>query len=710
MPPSSSCTRVAQIVDAVQTFGFPRWTVRRARRWLDTGAVSSVDLCVYCHSLALAGEQEWRLNAFERLLSIDDICDQAREADKRRQHTNNKITNPSITNKRSDLDGIPVSIKANLAVASQPLTAGSRILGGIGNSAASESAAASAQKVGYDAQVTTSLLHEGGAVLIGITAMDEFGMGSLGTNILRRGEMTRNPLPYLCKLEASSSEMKNSIDYQHRHRYWNDDERALEFLRLPPDIILEIHAHISTATATRSQEPIRSESDDSLAVVGGDGDNYGGSLLPSHDHHTRRLRRSSWDYSAGGSSCGSAVSVAHGSSLISLGSDTGGSVRLPAAWCGIVGFKPSYGLLSRHGLVSYASSLDTIGILAPTVDCASTALNTLVHHSEEQIVRDSTQTLPSYGFRSSVQSVVKDFSVLHTSTGIYECDVLNGVKVGLPAAFSVVECPPSVVDAWSRGAECLANHGAVVETVTDDRLSPQILQLALSAYYILVSAEASSNLSRYDGFRYGMSAADLTDTFEQTAWEGSGVGTTMDPEVDSSNRTVQSNTTHHSLSVLEKQYARTRQLGLGQEVIRRILCGNAVLSSNRFLSHYQSAAKLRALLSDQFSEILRSDNYHINNKTDKDGFDILLVPTAVFPPFQKGSILHKTDIFANDIMTVPMSLVGLPSISVPFGMWKHDDRFSVGLQLAAPRHDEGLLLRTASILQKSGDNFAASLL
>lgn len=568
--------------------GLPRLTVRQLNRLLSAGLVTSEQVCSYCFNLAVAGEDVWKLHAFSDLLSREDVLDQARASDERRRKGQSL----------SALDGIPVSIKANLAVASRPLTAGSRILG---------AGRSDTPAVGYDADVVQSLLVDNGAILLGITTMDEFGMGSLGTNVVAKGQED-------CAT-ASSSPAKNPRPLLHRiGQNFSNDQRASEVMRTHMDEIIEAHVHAQELSA-------------------GDPEFY-----------------------AGGSSCGSAASIAHGSSLISLGSDTGGSIRLPAAWCGVTGVKPSYGLLSRHGLVSYASSLDTVGILAPSVHCAAVALERLVQHQSNN---DSTRSrLPPPEINVNVRNEESEEGSLR----------LKGVRVGIPAAFSVAECPSSLRDVWARGAEYLESQGASIETVSTDTLSPDILQRALAAYYVLVSAEASSNLARYDGFRYGV-AADAGGVLSQDSPEQGG----------------------SDLSLLERQYAATRVQGLGNEVIRRVLCGTSVLSSDRFHTYYEAAAKLRAVLTRQLHESLND-------------VDLLLVPTALFPPPQiGGKALDATEMFANDVMTVPISLAGLPSVSVPVG--GADDEaafFQHALQLVGPRHGEATMLLAAAVLEEYG--------
>jgi aspartyl-tRNA(Asn)/glutamyl-tRNA(Gln) amidotransferase subunit A len=394
-----------------------------------------------------------------------------------------------------------------------------------------------------------------------------------------------------------------------------DDEIVSQIIRLPTDVIRDAHAQLLGFEA--------------------------------QDTH----------YSAGGSSCGGAASVAHGSSLLSLGSDTGGSIRLPAAWCGVVGLKPTYGKLSRHGLVAYASSTDTIGILAPSVDCVKQALEPL---AQQVTGHDSNQTRPPMHDSLTVSSDDTDTSSASVEDS---SSLLSGMKIGIPAAFSVSECPSAVRDAWSLGAHTLQRHGATVEEVTVDLVSPEVLQKSLAAYYVLVSAEASSNLARYDGFRYG---------------------TSIDPKAG--HKDLEGS----DFSLLEQQYACTRVEEFGKEVIRRVLCGTSVLSSDRFHTYYEAAAKLRSVLTRQLQQATAE-------------YDLLLVPTVVFPPPEIGDEhkIDQTEQFANDVMTVPISLSGLPAVSVPVGEWDGHGRFLPGLQLVGSRHGEEALLRAAAVLEKA---------
>ena len=535
----------------------PRLTVSRAHRLLASGALSCQDLAQYCHALAAAGENQWRLNAFVHLVDRSDLLIKAQDLDDRRR----------LGETCGWLHGIPVSVKANLAVSEFSLTAGSKILG---------SKHPGTPACGYDAQVVAKL-RRNGALFIGITNMDEFGMGSLGSNAVASdfdgSTATRNPLPM----------MHSPVIHT--------DAELIELIQRPYDAIIEDHYKMSESCLT---------------------------------------------YSAGGSSCGSAVSVAHGSSLISLGSDTGGSVRLPASWCGVVGFKPSYGVLSRHGLVSYASSLDTVGILGPSVECVARAFEQ-IRNTEEDACRDSTCT------RMILEMKPNAFSARAS---------MEGIKIGIPAAFSVEETPPFVAEAWTAAAQKLEALGATIVEVSSSQLSPHLIQNSLAAYYVLASAEASSNLSRYDGLRYGVAAKDISDNVDMT--------------------------------MLERQYAATRSQGFGKEVARRILCGTSVLSSDRFHTFYEAAATLRAAVTQEFVSCLAD-------------VDVLLTPTTLSLPPLLGETMDATEMFANDVMTVPVSLAGLPAISVP-SLSAADGVFSIGIQVIGGRQSEGKLLLVAHAL------------
>jgi aspartyl-tRNA(Asn)/glutamyl-tRNA(Gln) amidotransferase subunit A len=560
----------------------PRLTIRQVSRLIDLGLVTSEQLAAFCHSLASAGEEIWRLNAFATIVALDDVLREARAADQRR-HLGERL---------SLLDGIPISVKANIAVASEPLTAGSRILG---------CGRPGTPACGFDSDTMRILLRDCGAVLVGTTSMDEFGMGSLGTNVVSRSRdaestntFTRNPLKYLERLQLLPPTGVSATTL--------DDDAVAQMIQMPTDKIHEAHA-------------LAFEEDAEI-------------------------------FSAGGSSCGSAASVAHGSSLLSLGTDTGGSVRLPAAWCGVVGLKPSYGLLSRHGVVSYASSFDTVGILAPSIDCAAIALEKVAQRrgGKTRLSLDSTASF-----------YTESMGPLDTEHGSLD---LSDIKVGIPAALSVRECPPYIQHAWSRAAQFLAKHGASIEIVSADDISPNLVQQALAAYYVLVSAEASSNLSRYDGFRYGVSADDPAENMEET-----------------------------DLTQLERQFNAARVAGFGVDVARRILCGSSVLSSDRFHTHYELAAKVRACLAKEFYATLAEK------------VDVLLFPTSLSLPWSlgEGKDMDMTQMFANDVMTVSASLAGLPSVSVPVP-GEHGSIFQPGLQVVGSRLREDLILRVGRVL------------
>jgi aspartyl-tRNA(Asn)/glutamyl-tRNA(Gln) amidotransferase subunit A len=625
--------------------------------------------------MAVAGEDVWGLNAYNHLVSLDMVSEQATESDDRRRNEETL----------SIFDGIPVSIKSNIAERSLPLTAGSAMLGYNGynynynynyRNDGKETAAA-VPACSYDADTVRILFREKGGICMGSTSMDEFGMGSLGTNVPRvvgkDGEQppryVKNPLPLLrhLRLDDTSDEEHNNNNNNNntvvvvgegrtgstRSSDYEDDERWAAILQLSPERIAEKH-----------REALES--------------------FQIHNNTSEAGNDDTCFYSAGGSSSGSAASVAHGSSLLSLGTDTGGSVRLPAAWCGLVGLKPSYGLLSRHGVVSYASSFDTVGVLANSVDCAAAALDVLAQRNTE-FSRDSTFSCyhdddgDDFSELAIAQSMMVSEDGDEDSAANNDHGSLSGITVGIPASFSVEECPEEIRESWSKAADELQRHGAEIVEISTESISPELVQRALSAYYVLVSAEASSNLSRYDGFRYGVTAK-LGENVAATALnsdDGDGDG---DDDME-------------AMTPLERQYAASRRQGFGAEVSKRVLCGASVLSSDKFHTHYEAAAKLRAALANEMSSVLDEQA------------DVLLIPTVLsLPPRidndtgKQQQSNNNTAMFANDVMTVPASLAGLPAISIPVPI-TGEETFIGGMQLITSRLNESVLLKSAKALQ-----------
>ena len=321
----------------------------------------------------------------------------------------------------------------------------------------------------------------------------------------------------------------------------------------------------------------------------------------------------------GGSSGGSAAAVAAGEALAALGTDTGGSVRQPAALCGIVGLRPTYGLVSRWGLVAFASSLDTVGVLARTVRDAALVLSIIAGHDP----RDAT-SLPI-----SSQNYVK----------MLERDALRGMRIGLPREYVPPELSPAargLVERWCRVARELGAE--VVE------LSLPLTEYALPAYYLVASAEASANLARYDGVRYGLRLP------------GEPVAEMM---------------------------AATRTAGFGREVKRRIALGTFALSAGYYDQYYGKAQRVRTLIAREFEEAFGE-------------VDLIFGPTSPTPAFKLGEKEDPIAMYLSDIFTLPSALAGLPAISIPGG---EVDGLPFGLQLIAPRLQEGRLLRAAYALE-----------
>jgi aspartyl-tRNA(Asn)/glutamyl-tRNA(Gln) amidotransferase subunit A len=323
------------------------------------------------------------------------------------------------------------------------------------------------------------------------------------------------------------------------------------------------------------------------------------------------------EFVAGGSSGGSAVAVAAGHMPVALGSDTGGSIRLPASFCGVVGLKPTYGRVSRYGLVAFASSLDQIGPFANNVSDAARALQVISGHDR----RDSTSanvTVPDY--LSALNGDVK------------------GLRVGVPPECFGEGLDPEVKEKVEAGIRKLAARGAEIVEVGLPHT-----KYVIAVYYIVATAEASSNLARFDGVRYGFRAEEARS--------------------------------------LSEMYRKTRDEGFGAEVKRRIMLGTFVLSSGYYDAYYEKAQRVRSMLVNDFAKAFRK-------------CDVIATPTAPTPAFKIG---EKSDdplaMYLNDIYTVTINLAGVPAISVPCG--RSSAGLPIGLQLIGNHFDEARLLNAA---------------
>ncbi|MCC6964543.1 MAG: Asp-tRNA(Asn)/Glu-tRNA(Gln) amidotransferase subunit GatA [candidate division Zixibacteria bacterium] len=324
----------------------------------------------------------------------------------------------------------------------------------------------------------------------------------------------------------------------------------------------------------------------------------------------------------GGSSGGSAAAVAAGLVPLALGSDTGGSVRQPAAFCGVVGLKPTYGAVSRYGLVAFASSLDQIGPLAADVHSAALLFDVIAGHDS----RDSTSAQQSLaGAEENLKAGVR------------------GLKIGLPREYFAAGLDAEIAAAITRVADWLKREGAEIREVALPHT-----KYAVAAYYVVADAEASSNLARYDGVRYGQRAA-----------------------------------AHDLLSM----YTETRHAGFGAEVKRRIMLGTYVLSSGYYDAYYAKAMKVRRVIMQEMLEALNA-------------VDLLLTPTTPTTAFKLG---EKTEdplaMYLSDIYTVSANLAGLPAISVPCGV--DAAKLPIGAQLIGRPFDEPTLFRAAAVIEAS---------
>ena len=351
---------------------------------------------------------------------------------------------------------------------------------------------------------------------------------------------------------------------------------------------------------------------------------YGNAVNPWRDG-TQQL-------TPGGSSGGSSAAVAGDLFLGATGTDTGGSIRQPAAFTGIVGLKPTYGRVSRWGTIAFASSLDQAGPMTRTVRDAAIMLNAMASVDD----KDST----------SVDIAVPDFEAALSGD-------IRGRKIGIPREYRIDGIPAEIDALWTSGIEMLRDAGAEIVDITLPHT-----KYALPAYYVIAPAEASSNLARYDGVRYGHRA-------KLAAGDG-----------------------------IDDMYRKTRAEGFGPEVQRRVMIGTYVLSAGFYDAYYNRARKVRALIKRDFDEAFAQ------------GVETILTPTTPTAAFALGEMEGKdpVEMYLNDVFTVTVNLAGLPGISVPVG--QDAKGLPLGLQLIGRPFDEGNLLNHAAVLERAAGSLA----
>lgn len=347
----------------------------------------------------------------------------------------------------------------------------------------------------------------------------------------------------------------------------------------------------------------------------------------STENSAFKLTRNPWDLNKvpGGSSGGSASAVAAGQVPVSLGSDTGGSIREPAAFTGLVGMKPTYGRVSRYGLIAFGSSLDQIGPFTRNVKDNALVLNAISGHDE----KDST----------SYDGEVPDFT-----EGIDQG--VKGMKIGIPKEYFHEDAKePGVLDAVREAIKKYEELGAEIVEI-----SLPHSEYGIPAYYIIASSEASSNLQRFDGVRYGYRADEVKD--------------------------------------LEDLYVKTRSEGFGMEVKRRIMLGTFSLSAGFYDAHFKKAAQARTLIRQDFEKVFEEVDFLVAPTTTSTAFDI------------GGKIEDPLEMYLADILTVPVNLAGVPSVSIPCGF---SNDMPVGMQLIGKHFDEQTLYRAAYAYEQATD-------
>ena len=338
------------------------------------------------------------------------------------------------------------------------------------------------------------------------------------------------------------------------------------------------------------------------------------------------ITRNPWnlEHVPGGSSGGSCAAVAAGETYLALGSDTGGSIRQPSSYCGVTGMKPTYGTVSRYGLVAYASSLDQIGPVGKDVSDCAALLEIIAGHD----TKDST----------SMKREDLQFSKELTGD-------IKGMKFGVPEEYLAEGLDPEVKASFMGVLDTLKELGAEVEF-----FSIKTMEYMIPAYYIIASAEASSNLERFDGVKYGFRAAE---------YEG-----------------------------LHDMYKKTRTAGFGEEVKRRIMLGTFSLSSGYYDAYYKKAGQVRTLIIQDFEKVFAD-------------YDLILGPTAPSVAFDLDSLNHDpVAMYLADLLTIPVNLAGLPGISIPAGFAQG---LPVGLQLIGPKYSEETIYQAAAAFEATTD-------
>ncbi|WP_096271560.1 Asp-tRNA(Asn)/Glu-tRNA(Gln) amidotransferase subunit GatA [Paucisalibacillus globulus] len=348
----------------------------------------------------------------------------------------------------------------------------------------------------------------------------------------------------------------------------------------------------------------------------------------SNENSSFTPTRNPWNtnHVPGGSSGGSAAAVAAGEVLFSLGSDTGGSIRQPAAFCGVVGLKPTYGLVSRFGLVAFASSLDQIGPLTRSVEDNARVLEVIAGHDK----MDSTSAnveIPSY-----TEALTGD---------------VKGLKIAVPKEYLAEGVNPEVKEAILEALKVYESLGATWEEV-----SLPHSKYAVATYYLLSSSEASANLARFDGVRYGVRSENAENMIDM--------------------------------------FKKSRSEGFGEEVKRRIMLGTFALSSGYYDAYYKKAQKVRKLIKNDFDKIFED-------------YDVVIGPTTPTPAFKVGEkMADPLTMYANDILTIPVNLAGVPGISIPCGF--SPEGLPIGLQIIGKHFDESTVYRAAHAYEQATDH------